>query len=35
MNTTIKGQDGYGNDIKDRQKEAKKQMIDLPWIYKG
>jgi len=35
LNTTIKGQDGYGNDIKDRQKEAKKQMMDLPWIYKG
>jgi hypothetical protein len=35
MNTTIKGQAGHGSDIKDRQKEAKKQMIDLPWIYKG
>jgi len=35
MNTTIKGQTGHGSDIKDRQKEAKKQMIDLPWIYKG
>jgi len=35
MNTTIKGQNGYGNTLKERQTEAKKQMFDLPWIYKG
>ena len=35
MNTTIKGQDGYGNTLKERQQKAKKQMFDLPWIYKG
>ena len=35
MNTTIKGMDGYGNELKDKQSEAKQKMIDMPWIYKG
>jgi len=35
MNTTIKGMDGYGNEFKEKQSEAKQKMVDMPWIYKG
>ena len=35
MNTAIKGMDGYGNSLKEKQAEAKKAMAEMPWIYKG
>ena len=35
MNTSIKGMNGYGSDIKERQLEAKEQMKDFVWIFKG
>ena len=35
MNTSIKGMNGYGTDIKEKQLEAKSQIKDFLWIYKG
>ena len=35
MNTAIKGMDGFGDTIKEKQTQAKKAMADMPWIYKG
>jgi hypothetical protein len=35
MNTAIKGMDGYGTNIKEKQTTAKQQMKDFVWIYKG
>ena len=35
MNTAIKGMNGYGPDIKEKQLEAKQQMKDFVWIFKG
>lgn len=35
MNTSIKGMNGYGSDIKEKQLEAKQQMSDFVWIFKG
>ena len=35
MNTTIKGQDGHKNNIDERQAQAKQQMKDFVWIFKG
>ena len=35
MNTSIKGMNGYGSDIKEKQLEAKRQMDDFVWIFKG
>lgn len=35
MNTAIKGMDGYGTDIKEKQKNAKNEMEHFSWIYKG
>jgi hypothetical protein len=35
MNTAIKGMDGYGTDMKDKQNTAKKEINDFLWIYKG
>jgi hypothetical protein len=35
MNTAIKGMNGYGSDMKEKQLEAKQQMKDFVWIFKG
>jgi hypothetical protein len=35
MNTAIKGMNEYGSDFQDKTNEAKQQMKDFVWIFKG